>query len=147
MWDENNYMCFLQPHSTLLILTNQHSIHQRWHSHLSQHYHCWPNKNGFTFPILRNWRIYCSQCSSNKTKSYHDWHPTNQFLPLTIEIFGCLHKHVNVFIHNYANANWSMKGPKGLHFMSWFFFSTKHIKRMQTSLILSQTIAVGLIIS
>jgi hypothetical protein len=26
-----------------------------------------------------------------KERSYHNQHPTNQFLPLTIEIFGCLH--------------------------------------------------------
>jgi len=29
-----------------------------------------------------------------KEKNYYDQHPINQFLPLAIEIFGCLHKHV-----------------------------------------------------
>jgi hypothetical protein len=30
--------------------------------------------------------------------------PTDQFLPLTIEVFSCLHKHGNVFLYDYANA-------------------------------------------
>jgi hypothetical protein len=30
--------------------------------------------------------------------------PTYQFLPLTIDVFGCLHKHANVFLHDCANA-------------------------------------------
>jgi hypothetical protein len=50
-----------------------------------------------------------------KEKSYHNQHPTNQFFPLTIEAFGCLHKHANVFLHDYVNAIWSLKGTKGLH--------------------------------
>jgi len=37
-----------------------------------------------------------------KKKSYCNRHPTNQFLPLVIEVFDCLHKHANVFLHNYA---------------------------------------------
>jgi hypothetical protein len=27
-----------------------------------------------------------------KKQNYHDQHPANQFFPLTMEIFGCLHK-------------------------------------------------------
>ncbi len=27
-----------------------------------------------------------------KKRSYRDLHPINQFLPLAIEVFGCLHK-------------------------------------------------------
>jgi hypothetical protein len=50
-----------------------------------------------------------------KERSYRNQHPTDQFLPLAIEVFGCLHTHVNVFLHNYANAIWSLKGTKGLH--------------------------------
>jgi hypothetical protein len=29
--------------------------------------------------------------------NYHDQHPTDQFLPLAIEVVGCLHKQVDVF--------------------------------------------------
>jgi hypothetical protein len=50
-----------------------------------------------------------------KERSYRNQHPINQFLPLAIEVFGCLHKHVDVFLHDCANANWSLKGPKGFH--------------------------------
>jgi len=109
-WDEKNYMCFLQPHSTPLI--NELTLcFQRWHSHPSQCCHCRPNTSIFTSPILHNSRIYRFQCSP----SYRNQHPINQFLPLAIEVFGCLHKHVNVFLHDCVNANWSLKGPKGFH--------------------------------
>ncbi len=37
-------------------------------------------------------------------RSYYNRHPINQILPLTIEIFGCLHKHADVFLYNCANA-------------------------------------------
>jgi hypothetical protein len=30
--------------------------------------------------------------------------PTEKFLPLTINVFGCLYKHANVFLHDCANA-------------------------------------------
>ncbi len=49
-------------------------------------------------------------------------HRIDQFLPLAIEMFGCLHKHVDVFLHDYANTIWSLKGPKGLHLFTFFNF-------------------------
>jgi hypothetical protein len=45
-----------------------------------------------------------------KKRSYHNWHPTNQFLPLAIEIFGYSHKHADVFLQNYAKAFWTWRG-------------------------------------
>jgi hypothetical protein len=59
------------------------------------------------------------------------WHPINQFLPLTIEVFGCLNKHYNVFLHDYANAIWSLKGIENIHPWSLFFVKTfrSHYKR------------------
>jgi hypothetical protein len=50
-----------------------------------------------------------------KERSYHNRHPTDQFLSLAIEVFGCLHKHADVFLHDYANVIWSLKGTKGPH--------------------------------
>jgi hypothetical protein len=47
-----------------------------------------------------------------KEKDYCDGHPTNQFLLFTIEIFRCLHKQVDIFLYNYANAIWSFKRLK-----------------------------------
>jgi hypothetical protein len=48
-----------------------------------------------------------------KKRSYHDQHLTDQFFPLAIEIFECLHKQTDVFLDDCANAIWSLKGPKG----------------------------------
>jgi hypothetical protein len=39
-----------------------------------------------------------------RERSYHNRHPITQFLPLAIEIFGCLHKHADMFLHNCTNA-------------------------------------------
>jgi hypothetical protein len=44
-----------------------------------------------------------------KKRSYCDRHLTNQFLLLTIEIFECFHKQVDVFLHDCANDIWSFK--------------------------------------
>jgi hypothetical protein len=49
-------------------------------------------------------RFVTSDVAQAKEMSYHDRHPTNQFFPLAIEIFGCLQKCVNMFLHNCANA-------------------------------------------
>jgi hypothetical protein len=58
--------CASFKHVQLLSSTSQHCVHQRWHLHLNQHYHCWPNMNGFTFPILCHPRICYFQCGSNQ---------------------------------------------------------------------------------
>jgi hypothetical protein len=50
-----------------------------------------------------------------KERSYYNWHPIDQFLPLAIEVFDYLHKHADVFLHDYVNAIWSLKGIEGLH--------------------------------
>jgi hypothetical protein len=53
--------------------------------------------------------------TQTKERSYYNRHPIDQFLPLEIEIFGCLHKHVDVFLHDYANAIWNLKRTKDIH--------------------------------
>jgi hypothetical protein len=55
-----------------------------------------------------------SNAAQAKEKNYHNGHPTDQFYPLTIEVFGCLHKHVDVFLHDYVNTIWSLKGTESL---------------------------------
>jgi hypothetical protein len=62
-----------------------------------------------------------------KERSYCNQHPINQFLPLTIEIFGCLHKHVDVFLHDCVNVIWSLKGPRGLHLSTLVTFLHKKV--------------------
>jgi hypothetical protein len=80
--------------------------------------------------------------------SYHNQHPIDQFLPLTIDVFGCLLKQADVFLHNHANAIWSFKGPKGPPFSISVTFLCQRIsitlQRMQTSSILNQAIVIGL---
>ncbi len=58
----------------------------------------------------------------NCARSYPNRHPINQFLPLAIEVFGCFHRHVNVFLHDYANAIWSLKGIEGPHLFTLITF-------------------------
>ncbi len=58
-----------------------------------------------------------SNAAQAKERNYHNQHPTNQFLPLAIEVFGCLHKHVDVFLHDCANAIWSLKRTKSPHLL------------------------------
>jgi hypothetical protein len=57
-----------------------------------------------------------------KERGYHNRHPIDQFFLLVIEVFGFLHKHVDMSLYDYANAIWSLKGTKGLHFSSLVTF-------------------------
>jgi len=92
-----------------------------------------------------------SDATQANERSYCNWHPTNQFLPLALEICGCLHKHVDVFLHDYANANWSLKGTKCFHLSTLITFLCQKVlitlQRMQVSSILSQVVAIGLVTS
>ncbi len=66
-----------------------------------------------------------------KERRYYNRHLViNQFLLLAIKIFGCLCKHVNVFLHECANAIWSLKKPKGppLSVLSWLLFFIKEFQ-------------------
>ncbi len=65
-----------------------------------------------------------SNAAQAKEMNFCNQHPTNQFLPLTIEVFGCLYKHANVFLHNYANAIWNLKGTTCLHLFYLGHFSS-----------------------
>jgi hypothetical protein len=65
-----------------------------------------------------------------------------------MEIFGCLHEHVDVFLHNCANAIWSLKGLEAPPFFVLVTFLQQNIsitlQRLQASSILSWVVAVGL---
>jgi hypothetical protein len=52
----------------LLLSTNQHCAHQRWHLHPSRYSHCQPNTNIFTFLILCNSKICCLWCNWSEGK-------------------------------------------------------------------------------
>ncbi len=55
-----------------------------------------------------------------KKRSYCHRHSIDQFLPLAIEVFGCLHKLVDVC----ANVIWSF-----ILFLFWLFFHHKHVAK------------------
>jgi hypothetical protein len=40
---------------------------------------------------------------------YRDWYLANLFLHLAVEVFGCLHQHVDEKIHCCANMAWASK--------------------------------------
>jgi len=89
-----------------------------------------------------------SNVTQAKEVSYHNRHPANQFLPLAIEVFGCLHKHVDVFLHDYANAICNVKRPESPHLSILVIFLHQKVlitlQRMQTSSILNRAIAISL---
>ncbi len=83
-----------------------------------------------------------------KENSYHNQHPTNHLLLLAIEVFGCLNKQADVFLHGCANAMWDFKRPKGPPFFLLVTFLHKKIsitlQKIQASSILNHSIAIGL---
>jgi hypothetical protein len=73
----------------------------------------------------------------------------NQFLPLAIGVFYCLHKEANDSLQDWANnvrANtmWWMKGLEGPYFQSSPPTLNKGFQKLQASTILSWTIIIGL---
>jgi len=76
-----------------------------------------------------------------KERNYRNWHPINQFLPWAIEIFGCLHEHADLFLHDCANVIWNFKGIEGLHLFTFVPFLCQNflitLQRIQVSSILS----------
>jgi hypothetical protein len=87
-----------------------------------------PNTNGFISLILRNLRFATSNVAQTNEKRFCNQHPTNKFLPLINEVFDCLHKHVNVFLNNFANAIWSLKGLEGPHLSILVIFLVKKLQ-------------------
>jgi len=49
-------------------------------------------------------RFVTSNATQAKERSYRNLCPIDQILPLVIEVFGFLHNHANVFLHDCANA-------------------------------------------
>jgi hypothetical protein len=92
MWSENNYMRFLQ--TCWILLVNESTFV------LTKDDICtlvdvvivdptWTN----LFPWSHTTQGFvASNVAQAKERSYHNRHPIDQFLPLVVEIFGCLHK-------------------------------------------------------
>jgi hypothetical protein len=69
-----------------------------------------------------------SNAVQTKERSYHNRHPINQFFHIAIEVFGCLHEHVDMFLHDCGNAICNLKGLKGLHFSTLVTFFIKKFR-------------------
>ncbi len=41
--------------------------------------------------------------AQTKEGPYHDWFPIDMFIPIAIEVFGCLHQQANEFLRQCAN--------------------------------------------
>ncbi len=141
-WDENNYMHFLQRHSIPFVdesrlCSPKMAFTPMWVDLLPQS--C----------IIQGF----ATSDANQTKKWTIATNTpliNSSL-LAIEVFGCLHKHVDVFLHNYVNAIWSLKRLEGLHLSTLVTFFRQKVlitlQRMQMPSIVSRAIVVGLTIS
>ncbi len=145
-WDKNN-TCASFNHIQLLSLMSRHYAYQRWHSHLSQRYHCQPNMNKLISLILWNSKICYIICISSQRKKLSQPTPHWSIPPLSNCVFGCLHKHANEFSHDHVNVIWSLKGIEGLHLSTLVIFIHQKISitlKMQASSIVSWAIIVGL---
>jgi hypothetical protein len=140
--------CTSFKHVQLLLMMSQHYVHQRWHSHLSQHCRCDPMQVDLFSQSYTTQGFATYNATQVIEWNYCDWHPTNQFFPLVVEVFGCLHKQADMFLHNCANAIWSFKWPEGLHFYVLVTFIHQKVliklQRLQTSSILNWARAIGL---
>ncbi len=83
-----------------------------------------------------------------KERSFRNSHPTNQFLPLVVEVFGCLQITCRCVFTWLCQCHLEFERAKGLHHSTLVIFLCKKLlitlQRMQVSSILSQTIAVSL---
>ncbi len=96
--------CASFNHIQFFLLTSWHCVHQRWHLHLGRCYHCRPNASGFISSICTTQGFDAFNATQVKERIYRNQHPTDQFILLTIEVFGGLHKQADVFLHDFANA-------------------------------------------
>jgi hypothetical protein len=132
-WDVNFHMGRKQLHALPSTMIN--SFHRRVNIVLTKDDICTLANVVIANPMwidLLPWicviqRFFTLDVIQAKEKSYCNQHPTDQFLLLTIEVFGCSHKHVDVLLHDCANAIWSSKGPKGFHLSTLIIFFCQKI--------------------
>jgi hypothetical protein len=108
-------------HIQFLLSTSQYCVYQKWLRTLANVVVVDATQTYLFLGSCTIQRFVVFDAIQVKEKSYYNRHPTNQFFLLEIEVFGYLHKHV-VFLHNYANAIWSLKGTKGFHLFTLVTF-------------------------
>jgi hypothetical protein len=148
MFQKKHRTCASFNHIQLLSSMGRHCAHQRWHSHFNWHCHYYPTWANLFFWSCAIQEFVALDVVQAKEFFYCNWYwdPIYKSLPLAIEIFGCLHKHADVFLHYYANAIQSLKGIKCLHLSTLVSFLHQKvsitIQKMQMSFILSRAIVV-----
>ncbi len=65
------------------------------------------------FQVASFCRVATMVAAQVKEGFYHNWHSENVFLPLAIEVFGCLHQQANNFLHQCAIMVWLTKDTCG----------------------------------
>ncbi len=92
-----------------------HCFVGRWHSHIGQCCHCWLrlNKLGIMGDSFL-WGGYVLGVIGSSGEGRIGRYLVDVFLPLAIEVFGCLHQHADTFFYWCANMMWTTKGTKGL---------------------------------
>ncbi len=123
-WDKNNYMHFLQPHCWWVdIVFTKDGIHTLTNIIIVNP----------TRPDLLPWscaiqRFVTSNATQVLKSSYHNQHPIDQFLPLTIELFGYLDKMSMCFYTTVPMPFGAWRGQKALIFLPWSFFFFKKFR-------------------
>jgi hypothetical protein len=51
------------------------------------------------FQIASSCEVAANMIAYTQQGLYHDRHPINEFLPLAIKVFGCLHQQAYDFLH------------------------------------------------
>jgi hypothetical protein len=96
------------------------------------------------FQFCTNQKFNTVDVIQAKETDYHDRHPIDQFNILAIDVFGCLHKQINVFLHNCADVIWSFKRLEGPSLFVLITFLHKKnsitLQRIQTSSIFNQVV-------
>jgi hypothetical protein len=117
VWDVVFHVVHQQLHALpstmcnpLVKKSNWHCVHQRWNSHIvianPMHANQLPQ-------LCTIQRLVASKATQVKNiYIYYNWHPTNPFFKLVIDIFGYLHKQADVFLHDCASAIWKIKESK-----------------------------------
>jgi hypothetical protein len=129
MWEENNYMHFLQSCSTPFVKSSWQCAHQRWHLHFNQHCHCPPNASRFTSLILCDSRICNPWHISSQRKELSQLTPHWSNPPFNNWQLTYLGVYTNKLICFYkivAMPFGAWKGQRALIFLFWLLcFVTK----------------------
>jgi hypothetical protein len=87
-----------------------------------------PTRVDLLLQSCATWKFVVFETTQAKEKNYFDQHPTNQFLPLTIEVFGCLNKHVDIYLHVMPMPCGTSKSQRVFLIMSWLHLLVKKIQ-------------------